>query len=73
MWIKLMHWLFGFHYIAFQFGFDDIIRRVKTFPNGQRYAVAYWRIYYLRPDGTFENRGGKYRPLTWLIEPPEAP
>jgi len=67
----LCHRLFGWHYITFQFGFDDIVRRVKQMPNGDRYVKAYGGIYFLedgklrRPEDSLEVLFEKYRSLTW--------
>jgi len=65
-WIKLTNFLFGWHYIAFQYGSSDIYLRIKIFPNGKKYVYAYGETLYLKQDGSFENRNGKWQPITWI-------
>ena len=67
MW-KLWNKLFGWDYVSFQYGFSQIVRRVKAAPNELRYVTAYGEIIYIEPNGKMVGRYGKYVPLTWRKE-----
>jgi hypothetical protein len=67
MW-QLFHALFGWHYIQFEFGFENTVRRVKTSPTGEKYVSCYGNNFFLNKDGSFQNRASGYRPLTFMIE-----
>lgn len=47
MW-RLWHRLFGWHYVAIQHGFDDIIGRVQTDGDGRPYVRCYDSHYDLK-------------------------
>ena len=72
MYIYLMNKLFGWHYIRFQFGFDDTIRRVKKQPNGVKCVTAYGISWEVMPDGRLvamaSGHDTRYTPLTWRLD-----
>ena len=68
--VKILNLLFGWDFIVFQFAQSCVVRRVKVYPNGDRYVKVYGEIYFLERDGTlesFDSCSRKYRPLTWNI------
>lgn len=69
MW-RLLHKLFGWHYVAIKFGHSDSIARVRNYPNGERFIIVCGYQYFLNDDGTTKNGAfdqQKYTALTWKI------
>jgi hypothetical protein len=63
MW-RLWHYLFGWHYVAFHWGFGRItVCRVRQSPNGHQYIMWWGEMHLLH------ERWRKFTPLTW-DEPP---
>ena len=66
---KLMHKLFGIHYVMLPWGFADtdilMVRTLKV--TGEKYVVLFGGWHFLKPDGTTDT-GRKYKPLTWRLE-----
>ena len=61
---KLLHWLFGWHYVAVEFASRHNIRRVRHLPSGKPYVMLYGHLDRLDGGGRTRDRR-KYIPLTW--------
>lgn len=60
MWfVWLTNRLFGWHWIAVQFGYTDYFRRIKRAPNGRPYIKLYGDIEFL------DEMHRPTKPLTW--------
>ena len=72
MW-KLWHFLFGWHYVSFKYGWHNEVARVRIAPNGTRFVVICGDMFRLEQDGRMSRMGtnvvhySAYTPLTWKI------
>lgn len=64
--LSFLHWLFGWDYILFTFDYDDIYRKVRTFPNGIKYVKCYGSIYLIHDDHWLYDLSGDKRPYIRL-------
>lgn len=65
---RIAHRLFGWHYIAFMFGWNEAYCRVRCDPNGVRFVKYCGHTFTLDETGRLYEAGakiGKYRPCTW--------
>lgn len=60
LWQKLMNKIFGWHYVAIQYGFDIDVYKVVKAPSGKLYAKCYGTLVPLSSH--------KYEPMTWKEE-----
>lgn len=56
---RLFHWLFGWEYVQFDYGFSKVTRRVQHDGDGKPYASVWGEMVYLH-----RHRYGKIAPLT---------
>ena len=61
---RLLHKLFGWHYVSVPYGGSDSIRRVQIAPNGRPYFIIYGDLVFIdkKPPSYI------YSPLTWIEE-----
>lgn len=64
---KLLHYLFGWHYIAVEYGSNTYICRVRSYIVDTKYIKLCGSHYYLNNNGTFTNLTNHYIPLTWKL------
>jgi hypothetical protein len=61
---SLFHRWFGWEYIIFNWGYSNIVRRVKVWPNGRKTVMAYGELAVLDETTKTLSTGRKYVELT---------